>query len=181
MGFDLARLADAAKAAISNLFARSRVADQGGSFDVLRLADIAEAEVAKLASEYPDEQFYAFAIDDSLLCLNSLAKFEKTLAEYRQRRPEDYSDSEKSRELKQNTGDWTWQGFADLREVRGFDEHEAMEHYNLGLDGADDEALSTTPYAIAMKALLDELEKRKAFDVLKKTPDFSVTLTKHSY
>jgi len=52
------------------------------SFSVNTLLTYSESRIAQFAEKHRDETFYAFAIDASLLCLNSLEGFNETLQEY---------------------------------------------------------------------------------------------------
>ena len=141
-------------------------------FDVERLADFAEAEIHRFAAEHQEEAFYAFAIDAQLLCLNSEAQFEKTLAAYRG----DLSGEDAVRALKYNPGDWEYQGFAVFGEQDGFDEALYGEHYNM-----PPEQQKTSEYAEAMDRVLELLAARDALGTLRKTDDFLATRVEHEY
>ena len=52
------------------------------SFDIDKLFDICVEEIKRFSMSHQDELFYGFAIDASLLCLNSEEKVEKLLTEY---------------------------------------------------------------------------------------------------
>ena len=77
-------------------------------------------------------------------------------------------------ELRMNTGDWAYQGFADLND--GFDDDAYSQHYDLP---AWRKKLSA--YGRAMNRLLKRLQKSGAFDYLRRTPDFSVRRVEHDY
>ncbi|MBM9501636.1 DUF4303 domain-containing protein [Leptospira sp. 201903071] len=155
-------------------------------FDVPVLAEFALAEIEKFSKEHREEIFYAFAIDASLLCLNSLESFEKSLKEYSSKWPKHYDTDEKIEKLKYNPGDWGYQGFVSFRDLnledeegyrRGpFDDDLYDEHYN-----ADDESQKTTEYAKAMNEILEILKNKDAFRSLKKTEDFKVIRVEHNY
>ncbi|MBM9577416.1 DUF4303 domain-containing protein [Leptospira sp. 201903070] len=155
-------------------------------FDIPKLTEFALLEIEKFSKEHPEETFYAFAIDASLLCLNSLEAFEKSLKEYSTKWPKQYDTEEKISKLKYNPGDWAYQGFVNFRDLnledeegyrRGpFDDDLYEEHY-----GADDETQKTTEYAKAIGEILESLKNKDAFRSLKKIPDFKVMRVEHNY
>ncbi len=55
------------------------------AFDVENLAAHCAKCVEEFAKDHGDERFYAFAIDASMFCLNSVEQFEGTLKEYQDR------------------------------------------------------------------------------------------------
>lgn len=150
-------------------------------FDPMLLADFAEREIREFAKHHRDETFYGFAVDASLLCLNSIEKFEATLTQYRKQRPGKYLDAASVVELKMNTGDWEYQGFSDFCGQRGWDEELYATHYEIGFEDETSPLLAKTDYALAIQAVLRELEKRQAFASLKHTDDFWVGSVGHGY
>jgi hypothetical protein len=154
-------------------------------FDIEKIFAAAIIAIQDFAKEHREETFYAFSIDASLLCLNSIEKLEKTLKKYQTEYPASYQDSEEIDSLKYNTGDWDYQGFYTLKE--GFDEELYNEHYDIAFEhmGISDAALTAmqqdTPYHHAMSSLLEKLIDSKAFDCLKKTDDFRAFLSEHNY
>lgn len=146
-----------------------------------QLADFAEHEVREFVKHHPDENFYGFAIDASLLCFNSIERFEAVLAEYRVRWPGKYLDDASVTELKMNTGDWEYQGFSDFRGQRGWDEDLYAVHYEIGFEDETSPLLAKTDYAVAMRAVLEELKKRRAFAPVTTTDDFWVGSVEHGY
>jgi hypothetical protein len=82
--------------------------------------------------------------------------------------------------LKFNTGDWAYQGFADLKEEHGFDHELYDDHYNDAMDAEDGHA-PQTEYAIAMTDLVTRLKESDAFAPLKTTSDFIITWVDHDY
>lgn len=205
-------------------------------FDVEKLVINCEAAIDAFAGKHREEHFYAFAIDASMLCLNSIERFESTLKRYQDRwerqtrwvsspadmteldwRDEDFllgleerhggldrSNKEacvaiinESRErrrregceylteagilaLKMNTGDWDYQGFADLSAEHGFDSGQYDEHYYAAME-SDDGHASSTAYAKAMTLLVELLKQRNAFESLAVTTDFWASWVDHSY
>jgi Domain of unknown function (DUF4303) len=145
-------------------------------FDVDNLVDFALIEIKKFAEEHKDETFYAFSIDADMLCLNSEEKFQKTLASYKEKYPKSYNSQEKIDDLKYNTGDWGYQGFATLTDETGFDKKAYDKHYYLSR-----EKQKTSKYGLAMDKLIEVLVKRKAFDCLKKTDNFIANRVEHNY
>lgn len=146
------------------------------SFDHERMLDFALHAIADFASAHADETFYGFSIDAALLCLNSEEQFVKSLAGYRERWPDYYQSEQDVRSLKLNTGDWAYQGFAELGEETGFDQQAYEDHYY-----AEYEEQKSTPYGLAMDRLVAALVERKAFAGLKRTPDFFANRVEHSY
>lgn len=192
--------------------------------------------IKDFAKEHPEETFYAFAIDASLLCLNSLEQHEKSVKEYqakwlRQTRPinsmdemsqadqenEEFSlklaakycgldrndeagclkhinESRKEKRekgseyfteegilsLKENTGDWPYQGFTDLSEEHGFDTDLYQDHYDEAMESEDGHA-PNTPYAEAMNELVMKLKESDAFATLGTTDDFKIMWVDHDY
>ncbi|MDP1588516.1 MAG: hypothetical protein Q8M07_12275 [Prosthecobacter sp.] len=55
------------------------------AFNIPKLLDHSISAIREFASQHPGEHFYAFAIDASLLCLNSEEEFAKKLKSYRDR------------------------------------------------------------------------------------------------
>ena len=149
-------------------------------FDVARMADFAVAKIKEFSADHQDETFYAFAIDASLLCLNSLEKHRESVADYRARWPDKYSDPELIADLRRNTGDWEYQGFAELTDDVGFDNVLYNLHYDEAMD-ADGFHAPWTEYARAMNELVEELSSRNAFDGLNTTMDFKPCWVEHNY
>jgi hypothetical protein len=149
-------------------------------FDTQRIFEVATNAIGAFALEHSSETFYAFAIDASLLCLNSEEAFSKTLKSYQERYPGKYELSDDILYLKQSTGDWAYQGFFLLDERHGFDDALYQEHYKLAMHSQDGHDPST-PYAIAMTEVIQLLEERNAFASLRRTEDFYVTWVDHDY
>ena len=144
-------------------------------FDVERLTAFCTEAIRAFAAEHPDETFYGFAIDARLLCLNSVERFEATRAD----EEEDAGgplDAAEVEELRRNTGDWAYQGFARMTPEHGFDEDAYREHYDL-----PDDRQPTSAYAVAMDDLVRRLTAGGAFDCLRRTPDFFATRVEHDY
>jgi hypothetical protein len=77
--------------------------------------------------------------------------------------------------VRYNTGDWKYQGFAELTNENGFDSDAYAEHYDL-----DDEQ-KTSEYGLAMNALFNLLVARNVFECLKKTDNFTASRVEHVY
>ncbi len=151
-------------------------------FDLDLMFRYSLSAIGEFSKRHQNETFYAFAIDAPLLCFNSVESFEKTLASYKMKYPEYYDSEEDIQSLKFNTGDWEYQGFADLRDCTGFDDELYSLHYNLGLDSREpNPGLSTTEYALAVQALIERLQEAGAFNELNKTGDFRVCRPEHNY
>lgn len=155
------------------------------AFDIEKMFIDSKKAIEDFAKEHSSETFYAFSIDASLLCLNSVEGFEGTLTAYQNKYPESYSKPEDIENLKFNTGDWDYQGFFSLRD--GFDDNLYSEHYDLPMEhdiyeGEAFEALmQSTAYHHAMKALMQKLLDSNVFDLLNKTQDFRAFLSEHNY
>ncbi|MCB9920534.1 MAG: hypothetical protein H6822_00040 [Planctomycetaceae bacterium] len=92
----------------------------------------------------------------------------------------EYRTDEGVRELRDNTGDWAYQGFADLTDDNGFDSELYSDHYYEAGE-SDDGHAPNTEYAIAMTELTVRLKQSEAFNPLKRTTDFTVSWVDHSY
>ncbi len=55
------------------------------SFNLDSLLQKSVESIREFSSQHEDETFYAFAIDENLLCLNSVEEFQKTLYRYREK------------------------------------------------------------------------------------------------
>lgn len=156
-------------------------------FDVNKMYSFSLEAIKQFAKEHRDENFYAFTIDASMLCLNSVEQFEKTLKEYQERYPKSYTDADCINELKYNSGDWEYQGFAEMSEQDGFNDFLYSEHYHLSFEQPKPTEAETaelflqTPYHKAMQELLTLLENSGVFDLLNKTADFRTFLSEHNY
>ncbi|RHX86002.1 hypothetical protein DLM78_08945 [Leptospira stimsonii] len=154
-------------------------------FDVQRLANFALTEIEKFSKEHPNETFYTFAIDSSLLCLNSIEHFEKSLKEFAAKSPRYYDSPDQIRKLRESPSTWAYNGFVCFRSLNSvekgssdsgpFDESLYKEHCDL-----DKEAQKESAYAIAMNQVLDILRQKDAFRVLKKISDFRILSVNHS-
>lgn len=149
-------------------------------FDVEKMTRFAVSAIRDFADRHPDETFYAFMVDANMLCLNSEEQFRKTLSWYQEKYPESYASDESIRELKANTGDWKYQGFAELDEATGFDDELYDEHYESAGSSEDGRAPDSS-YAQAMTALLAELTRSNAFATLKISTDFVASWVEHNY
>jgi hypothetical protein len=190
------------------------------------------AEIKRFAQAHQGETFYAFAIDENLLCLNSEEAFARTLKKYQENwdhkiRPIerweellkwevsdadqileyceeddglDLSDKEAClaainayramerargnqyrtaagiKSLRENTGDWAYQGFARMTDTVDFDDAAFQEHY-----GLSDEAQKTSVYGMAMDELVQRLRESGVFECLTKSPEFYATRVEHIY
>lgn len=206
------------------------------AFDIEKMTSFSIAAIKAFAKEHPEETFYAFAVDASILCLNSeecaaatlkryqddwdrttrelrstdemteedhqIEKFSVDLAEkyngldrnnamaclavinknraLRRDKGCDYRTLDGIRRLRENTGDWEYQGFADLEEEHGFDHDLYSQHYDAAAE-SDDGHAPETEYAKAMTALIEALTAANAFTCLRTTPDFKATWVDHDY
>jgi len=206
------------------------------SFDVQKMVSFCAASINAFAKHHSEETFYAFAIDASLLCLNSEEQAVATLKRYQERwhsktrelRSLDelsdeqrkdarrslegaaehgglnlqdasaclaylndlrmsmrevtgiYSSPESIRELRENTGDWAYQGFARMREEDGFDDGLYRAHYAAAAKAKGGHA-PNTDYARSLAQLVNALVGMKAFSCLKLTADFKAQWVDHDY
>ena len=202
------------------------------SFDLEKLLTFCLNEIQVFSEKHKNETFYGFAIDASLLCLNSIEEFDKTLQKYQtnwekkarnivtweeltekdladaeyllgleerynnlnrddknaclavineerrsyREKGNPYKKKEEIMELKENTGDWCYQGFADMSSEVGFDETAYSAHYDM----SDEEQLNSE-YCLAMDELIEKLNASNIFDCLKQTDDFYVIRVEHNY
>lgn len=140
-------------------------------FNIEKMAKFAEHQINEFLNIHTSEVFYAFAIDDGLLCLNSLEEFENTLKKY-QEKDEIYKRNEEIEDLKYNTGDWTYQGFANLNNAPGYNIRLYNKFYKLGFYGGTEHELKSTKYYTAMCKLIEAIEGSTAFKRIPKTTDF---------
>jgi hypothetical protein len=144
-------------------------------FNTTRLINCIKKEILSFANEHQNETFYGFAIDANLLCLNSVEKFEEKLQNY-QVKWGGFSTEDAIQDLKNNTGDWAYQGFAQLSDADGFDMNSYNKHYH-----ADDEEQKCSDYAKAMNEIINDLRQSNIFSSLKVTSDFFVCRVEHNY
>lgn len=149
-------------------------------FDIHEMTCFAVAAIKDFAAKHPHETFYSFAIDANMLCLNSEEQFAETLAKYQKSYPEHYSSDDDVRDLKKNTGDWAYQGFAELDASTGFDADLYDAHYELASSSEEGHAPDSS-YAQAMTTLISELGRADAFAPLKRSQDFVATWVDHNY
>ena len=141
------------------------------NFNVEKMTLFVEKQIKSFIENHKSEVFYAFAIDDGLLCLNSLSEFEKTLKTY-QNNSSEYDKPDEIEDLKYNTGDWEYQGFANLNEAPGYNRKLYNKFYNLGFYGGSEEELKKTKYYIAMNEIIKNLRKNQVFNGIPITEDF---------
>ena len=160
-------------------------------FDVQKLKEYSIAMIKNFAEQHKDEHFYGFAIDDGLICFNSVEEFDKTLNYYwskvmNREFPYESGNVEKAYKefypdlsfkdamaisLKENTGDWKYQGFAKLDICEGYDCDLYQDYYDFVFEGGDKEEYTKMDY-IAMVSLMKELEESNVFSCLNLTDDF---------
>jgi len=148
-------------------------------FDVEKLTHASTRAISDFVAAHPSETFYAFAVDADMLCFNSLERLEETVAQYRTKRPGRYSTAADVQRLKDNTGDWSYQGFFRLDSEHGFDNDLYDDYYNQYESGI--EPTTENDYALAMTRLLENLQACGAFATLRRTEDFVATLAGHEY
>ena len=72
---------------------QNKMTESKSKFDTEKLTEFAINKITEFAKEHPNETFYGFSIDASLLCLNSEEEFEKTLKYYSRAIGKDTVDS----------------------------------------------------------------------------------------
>ena len=154
---------------------QNKMTESKSKFDTEKLTEFAISKITGFAKKHPNETFYGFSIDASLLCLNSEEEFQKTLKYYREKFG-GYDTEEQIADLRQNTGDWEYQGFAEFDKNSGFDMEKYNEHYQ-----EDEEFQPTSDYAKSMDIVVENLKKSGVFDLLKKTENFYVNRVEHNY
>jgi hypothetical protein len=97
---------------------------------------------------------------------------------WKSKRSSEYRTPEVVAALRSNTGDWAYQGFAELPESQGFDARAYDEHYYLD---SDPDAQKCSEYAVAMDQLIELLKSSAAFDCLTLSEDFYATRVEHNY
>lgn len=144
-------------------------------FDLDALERAVVRHIDGFAAAHSGATFAAFAIDADLLCLNTEDELEAILAHLRKEHggavPPEIADA-----ARRETGDYAYQGFAQLGPQDGFDRDAYRAHYDL-----DDAGQRTSTYGVAMDELLLRLVARGAFDRLRRTPDFLVIRVEHGY
>lgn len=142
-------------------------------FDIPRMTKFAIESIVKFSMDHRDEKFYAFAIDADMLCLNSEEKFAETLLGYQKNWPGKYFSADAVADLKQNTGDWIYQGFCQIKESNGFDFSLYQKHYEEPSPGSE--------YGKAMSELLNAISADGVLSNLNRTDDFYITWVDHNY
>ena len=148
-------------------------------FDVEKLTHASTRAISDFVAAHPSETFYAFAVDADMLCFNSLERLDETVAQYRTKCPGRYSTAADVQRLRDNTGDWSYQGFFRLRPEHGFDNDLYDDYYNQYESGI--EPTTDNDYALAMARLIENLQAYGAFATLRRTEDFVATLVGHEY
>lgn len=105
------------------------------SFDIEELFEFCRNEIIEFSKAHPNEIFYGFAIDASLLCLNSEEQFRSALTEFEERWRTLPADE--LVEFRANTGDWAYQGFADMSSHQAWDEKLYDDHYYESMDSEE--------------------------------------------
>jgi hypothetical protein len=97
-------------------------------FDLDRLEAFAVEAIAVFAASHEHELFDGFAIDAALLCLSLASDTEAGRAHLASRgeATEDAIDA-----MRRETGDWSYQGFAEMSAEHGFDRAAYRSHYDL--------------------------------------------------
>lgn len=91
-----------------------------------------------------------------------------------------YRTDEGIRDLRNNTGDWAYQGFAEMHERHGFDSELYSDHYDEAGESEDGRS-PDSEYATAMSELIERLQRSDVFDPLNRSDDFTVSWVDHDY
>lgn len=148
-------------------------------FDQAKMLKKCVKVIEKVGRRHPHEAFYAFAIDASLLCLNTEEGFAECLSEYQRRSPERYSEDEHIQHLRFNPADWRYTRIAALRWWNGFDAGAYQDHYEKQMKQPNQKL--QTQYRKAMMKLLEAVKASGVLDKLRKTDDFRLFLAEHEY
>jgi hypothetical protein len=149
------------------------------AFEVQKMLRFSATAIAEFARQHEAETFYAFTIDASMLCLNSEECAAVTLKKY-QERWERYRTPEGIKELRENSGDWEYQGFARLERKFGFDDQLYQVHYDAAAKSSNGHA-PDTEYSKAITELVARLLAMDAFSCLKRSSDFKASWVDHDY
>ncbi len=87
-----------------------------------------------------------------------------------------YLSEERISDLRANTGDWEYQGFAEMTEENGFDQQAYYIHYDL-----NSEEQLNSEYGLAMDDLVEKLIDSGVFNNLNLTNDFYAIRVEHNY
>jgi len=116
-------------------------------------------------------------IENPLIAEEEKAEWLRKINEHRQKERiagYPYGTSEHIKEVKENTGDWAYQGFACFGD--GFDQRSYDEHYDMNA-----EEQKKSEYGIAMDKLVNMLKQSDVFSKFNKTDDFYITRIEHNY
>ena len=129
------------------------------------------------------DKSYDFEIDDFELFINADQKIKDEFLseanddrERRRQKGNPYRQDAEIKDLRENTGDWAYQGFADMTSKHGFDNKAYDRHY-----GMSDERQKTSAYGKAMDEVLKRLKDSNVFKCLKTTDDFYIIRVEHDY
>jgi len=118
------------------------------------------------------EKYKSLDRSDKKACLNEVNQSRLNLS----KGGNPYKNEEQQRDLKENTGDWKYQGFSEMTNEVGFDFDAYNEHYDL-----DEKEQLTSSYAIAMNEVIKKLYKSGVFSKLNCTSNFYVNRVEHDY
>jgi len=87
-----------------------------------------------------------------------------------------YAIPSKIEDLKKSTGDWAYQGFAEMKNKNGFDQQAYELHYK-------SEAIqqTTSEYGLAMDELVERIVRSNILNELNLTNDFYAIRVEHAY
>ncbi len=146
-----------------------------------RYLDLQSLSAAELRSykEQVDEnlEYAAEGESEGWPCtLEEVIAEENAFRQVRRQRGNPYFDPAEIEDLRQNTGDWKYQGFAQMMNTHGFDEKAYDRHY-----GMSDARQKTSAYGKAMDQLLEKIAESGVLDQLKRTEDFQIRRVEHTY
>jgi hypothetical protein len=104
-------------------------------------------------SEHRIEAFYAFAIDEDMLCMNSVEKMNEMSKLY----PAQFKchdEKEWKKLVMMNTAMWGYRNFYTLSDIDGYSTEYAAKHYYDVM--INDERQDKTEYAIAIDSLINK-------------------------
>lgn len=140
------------------------------TWDDLTEFDLLESD--SLLESYAEDEDYRLDRSDKAACLAVINEWRA----YERKRENPYRNAKKIEALRADTGDWDYQGFAELSESDGFDAKAYEEHY-----GMSDLNQTTSAYGLAMDEVVERLRKAAVFSCLKTAANFCATRVEHSY
>lgn len=166
-------------ARIAEMARQKADAEDVGKIDRQALLERAKQAIIDFARNHPSETFYAFSLDATMLCLNSVERYAERMHDPQRRaayvadRLSLHTANPHFGEDELNPGDWEYQGFCDLRDASPAlgTAYNAYFHSKLARPEG-------RVYAEFAQWLVRTLLADGAFDRLNKTGDFHIGWSK---